>query len=100
MLAQTSSRNRNSVIAAPASAAAASTTASTTSAAATATTAFAHGARFIHHQSPAHELLAVAGLDRAIRCAIVGELGESKTAGLAGELVTNDLDGIGVNSRL
>jgi len=39
-------------------------------------------------------------LDRSLRRAIVGELGESKTTRLTGEFVTNDLDGIGVNSRL
>jgi len=88
------------LIVAPPASTATTPTAATTSAAATATATFTHRARLIHHQCPAHELLAVTGLDRSLRCAVIGELGESKAAGLTGELITNDLDGIGMNSRL
>src|SRR5690348_2775175 len=91
------------LIVAPSASTATTPTAATTvatSAAATATATLTHRARLIHHQCPAHELLAVTGLDRSLRCAVIGELGESKAAGLTGELITNDLDGIGMNSRL
>ena len=88
------------IVAPSASTATTPTAATTVATSAAATATLTHRARLIHHQCPAHELLAVTGLDRSLRCAVIGELGESKAAGLTGELITNDLDGIGMNSRL
>src|SRR5580700_7068845 len=87
------------ILAAPASATAASSTPVATITA-TPTTALAHRSGFVDHQRAAHEFFAVAGLDRPVRCRVVRELGESKAACLTGELVANNLDGIGVNRRL
>src|ERR1700693_4949019 len=87
------------IVAAPASTTAAAST-PITATTASAPAAFAHRSGLVHHQRPAHELFAVAGLDRSVRRSVVRELGESKAARLTGKLVANDLDGIGVNRRL
>src|SRR5271167_3764166 len=93
------SSKRALIIAATASATAAAS-ATVRATATTTTSTFAHRSRFIHHQRPTHEFLAVAGLDRPFRGCVVRELGESKAARLTGEFIANDLDRIGMNRRL
>jgi hypothetical protein len=86
------------VAAAASTTAAASTPVAATTASAPA--AFAHWSGLVHHQRPAHEFFAVAGLNRSLCRSVVRELGESKPPRLTGKFVANDLVGIGVNRRL
>jgi hypothetical protein len=71
-------------------ASAASTSATRPSAAAT--TAFAHWSRLIHHQRTAQKILAIAGLNGAIRFFIVAKLREPESSRLTGKFIANDLD--------
>jgi hypothetical protein len=83
---------------APAATAAPIATASTpttTAAAATAGSAapaFAHWPSLVHYQRSAEEILAIAGLNCAIRFFIVAEFREPESARLTGELIADDLN--------
>jgi hypothetical protein len=88
-----------------ASPASAATTATRSSAATTSTTtsgtaapAFAHRPGFIHHQRTAQKILAVAGLNGALGFFVVAEFREPETPRLTGELIANNLNGIGLKS--
>jgi hypothetical protein len=65
---------------------------------ASATTAFAHGTRFVHHQRPAEKVLAIAVLHGAVRLFIVAELREAEAARVAGEFIADDLNRVGVEA--
>jgi hypothetical protein len=69
---------------------AAASAATRPSAATTAT--FAHWAGLIHHQRPAQKILAIAGLNGAIRFLIVSKLREPESSRLTRKFVANDLD--------
>ena len=88
--------------ASPASAATTPTgsSAATTSTATTGTAApaFTHGTGFIHHQRTAQKILAIAGLDGALGFFVVAELREPETSRLTGELIADNLNGIGLKS--
>jgi hypothetical protein len=91
--------------AAPAATTAAmSTTASAATAAETApaTTAAALllGTSFIDDQIAPAKVLAIHGIDRAIRFFVVGNFNESETTRLAREPVTNEIDCRGINTSL
>lgn len=47
---------------------------------------------FIHDEITASEVLAVQGIDRAIRILIIGYFNERKTPGLSGEAITNEIN--------
>jgi hypothetical protein len=71
------------------------TTAAGTSAAAAITAvaaAFTHRPRLVDHESAPQKILASAGLNRAIRLAIIFDFDESESAGLSGEFVADDLN--------
>ena len=53
--------------------------------------AFFHGTRFINYQRPAHELLAVARLHRALHLTVI-YFGETEPAGFIGEPVPHHTD--------
>jgi len=86
-------------------AAAAATTAASRSAATTAATstrptasAFAHRTGFIYHQRTAQKILAIAGLNGSLGFFVVAKLREPETTRLTGELIADNLDGIGLKS--
>jgi hypothetical protein len=80
--------------AALASAAPIATAAGTSPAAAIAAVAaaFTHRPRFVDHQRAPEKILAIAGLNRAIRFAVIFDFDESEPAGLSGELIADDLN--------
>jgi hypothetical protein len=101
--AATATTAASAVPAAPAAAAA--TTATRSSATTTSTTtswtaapAFAHRAGFVHHQRTAQKILAIAGLNGALGFFVVAELREPETSRLTGELIADNLNGIGLKS--
>ena len=91
-----------------AAASAATTAMSTTTSAATAaetapaTTAAALllGTSFVDDQIAPAKVLAIHGIDRAIRFFVVGNFNESETTRLASEPVTNEIDCRGINTSL
>lgn len=68
------------------------------STAATAASAFAHRTRFVDYQRAAQKILAIAILHGAVCLIVVTELGKPEASGIAGELVADDLYGIGVKA--
>src|SRR5581483_1341385 len=71
-------------------AAAAVPAATTTTAAATAAAlASSHGTSFVHYDSAAHQIAAVAGLDRTVRSARIVDVDKPESPGFAGEPVTH-----------
>jgi len=82
---------RPSVFAASSAAAAIGRTASP-AASATTTATFAHRSSFIHYQRTAQKILAVAGLNGAIRFFVISKFREAESSRLTCELIANDLD--------
>jgi hypothetical protein len=84
--------------------ASATTSASRSAAATTATStgpstsAFAHRTGFIYHQRTAHKVLAIAGLNGSLGFFVVAKLRKPETTRLTGELIADNLDGIGLKS--
>jgi hypothetical protein len=74
--------------------AAASASVPTAPAAATAA-ALCLGTRFIHHEVSPAEILAVEGVDRAIRIFVIGHFNEGEPARLARKPVANQIDARG-----
>jgi hypothetical protein len=74
--------------------------AATTTAASTGPTAsaFAHRTGFIYHQRTAQKILAIAGLNGSLGFFVVAKLREPETTRLAGELIADNLNGIGLKS--
>jgi hypothetical protein len=64
------------------------------------TAAFSHRTSLVHHQCPTHKFSPIAGLYGSIGRCIVGEFGEPKSPGLAGELIAYDLNGVSGNASL
>jgi hypothetical protein len=83
---------------APTASAAASTAVSATSAASAAT--FRLGTRFIHHQVPPAEILAVQGIDGAFRIFVAVHFDERETPRLARETVANEINARGCDTNL
>ncbi len=88
-----------------ASATASATTAARTSAATASTTtagttapAFTHRAGFIHYQRTAQKILAIAGLNGALGFFVVAKFREPETSRFTGELIADNLNGIGLKS--
>jgi hypothetical protein len=83
---------------------AASTWTATTSAAAgaatPATSAFTRGARFVHHNIAAHEILAVQALNGSVSFFVVVDLDEAEAAGLPRKSVAHQGDVRRCDSRL
>jgi hypothetical protein len=81
-----------------------SATASAATAAETATAATAAalllGTGFVHHEIAAAKILAVHGIDRAIRFFVIGNFDESETTRLAREAITNEIYSRGINTSL
>jgi hypothetical protein len=105
VVATTAATTAASAISAASPAAAATTaagsstaTTSTTPSAGTAAPAFTHRAGFIYHQRTAQKILTVAGLNRALAFFVVAELREPETSRLTGELIADNLNGIGLKS--
>jgi hypothetical protein len=65
-----------------------------------ASAAFTHRPGFVDHKRAAQKLLAIAVLNGPVCFLIVGKIRKSETARLTGELVTDDLHGIGLKSGL
>jgi hypothetical protein len=57
-----------------------------------AATALAHWPGFVHYQRTAQKILAIAGLNGAVRFFVVSKFREAKSSRLTGELIANDLD--------
>jgi hypothetical protein len=74
----------------------AATTSATTSG--PAAPALTHRAGFIHYQRTAQKILAIAGLNGALGFFIVAEFREPETSRLTGELIADNLNGIGLKS--
>jgi len=75
--------------------AASTATAAAAKAASTATTAAAAlglRAGFVDHQIATAEVLAIEGIDRAIRFLVIGNLDEGESPGLPGETVADEID--------
>jgi hypothetical protein len=70
------------------------------SASATSTATLAHWPSFIHYQGTAQKILAIAGLNGAIRFFVISKFREAKSSRLACEFVANDLDGVRLQSGL
>lgn len=69
-----------------------------TSTAGASASALAHGTRFIDYQRPTQKILAIAILHCAVRLFVVTKFRKSETARVAGELIPNNLHGIGVKT--
>jgi hypothetical protein len=89
---------------AAATTAAMSTTASAATAAetasATTTPALLLGTSFVDDEIAAAKVLAVHGIDRAIRFFVIGDFDERETTRLAREPITNEIDCRGINTSL
>jgi len=83
---------------ASASATAASVASAMTSAAATTASAFTLRARFVDHESAAHELPSVESCDHFFSFGIVPNLGESETARLTRETIAKQCERIRLHS--
>src|SRR5580692_978090 len=59
-----------------------------------------HGTRLIHYHGPAHQVLAVAIVDRGLRRRIVADFHKTEPAGLAREAVTHNGHCIDRNSSI
>lgn len=92
----------STVAAAPSTTAAMSATATTATetAATTATAALLLGTSFVDHQIAAAEVLAIHGIDGAVSFIVIGDFDESKTAGLAGKTIANEIDSRGIDTCL
>jgi hypothetical protein len=79
---------------------AAARSAATTTATSTGPTAsaFAHRTCFIYHQRTAQKILAIAGLNGTLGFFVVAKLREPETTRLTGELIADNLNGIGLKS--
>jgi hypothetical protein len=87
-----------SASAAPATSRSTASTTATTTRAAAPTSAFAHRAGLIHYQRTAQKILAIAGLNSALGFFVVVEFREAETTRLAGKLIADNLNGIGLKS--
>jgi hypothetical protein len=81
------------------SATASAATAAETAPAATAAALFL-GTSFVDDEIAAAKILAVHGIDRAIRFFVIGNFDESETTRLAREPITNEIDSRGINTSL
>jgi hypothetical protein len=92
----------SSVLAARTSAttALASAAASRTSTAATAAFAGNHGTGFVDHECAAHQVAAIASLNRAVSGGVVIDLNEPESASLAGETIAHYVHAIDGHARL
>jgi C4-dicarboxylate transporter len=80
------------VFAASAAATAIGRTTSPAASSASSSATFAHGSSFIYHQRTAQKILAVAGLNGAVRFFVISKFREAKSSRLTCELIANDLD--------